>query len=663
MIALKTPIEELSGIAAKKKAQLKRLGITNVRELFWHLPIRWEDFSNVQNIANLEAGKSAVVRARLVSIEGKRGWKSRKHITQGILGDDTGEMKAVWFNQPYLTKVLIPGKTYYLSGKVVDYYGLTLSNPSYERYHEEKIAIHFSGLTSIYPGTESLSQKELRYLIKKAFEKVPALTEHLPKKFVDEEYMLPLPEAVYNIHFPKNKEILDRAIYRLKFEELWNIAFRAKKIREELSRAKSYVIPKQEEGEDQFIKSLPFTLTGEQRAALSEIEDDIAKDHPMNRLLNGEVGSGKTVVALAAMFNVCLRGFQSALMAPTEVLCRQHFETFRKFLSPFDINIAILTRSYQRTAIRGSERESTAHIIKRMLARGDISIIIGTHTLIQKTVVFKKLALAVVDEQHRFGVRQRAELVKAHEGDALPHFLSLTATPIPRTYAQFLYGSLDISILEELPPGRKKIITKIIPERERSAEQDFIAKELSKGRQLYVICPLIEESDALGFNAVTTEAEKLKKIFSNHTIDVLHGRLSGIEKERVLKSFSAGETHILVSTSVVEVGIDVPNATLMIIESPERFGLASLHQFRGRIGRGEHESFFFLMVKDDAMENRRLKALERIESGFKLAEIDLKTRGPGELYGIRQSGFLELKIASLSDIKLMRLVKQVLVGS
>lgn len=657
MLSLATPVSDLSSIAAKNKSQLKRLGITNIRELLWHLPIRWEDFSHIVNIADVSPESRVVVVAKIHSVAARRGWRSKKHLTEAIIEDGTGKMKAVWFNQPYLTKVLASGKTFYLAGKVVDYYGLTLSNPIFERFDAKTKSLHFVGLTPIYPATEKLTQKQLRFLVKTALDKKPAVIEHLPKEYTAKECLMSLPEAVENIHFPEDNKKLKQAIYRLKFEELWQIYYKSRAVREKLAELPAYPIATEKSVIKEFLKTLPYTLTAEQRRALFEILKDIREPHPMNRLLEGEVGSGKTVVAAAAIFEAVRSGYQAAFMAPTEILARQHFATFKSLFLSFDITTGLLTRNYHEVVKRGSIESPTSATLKKGITLGDIDVIIGTHALIQKSVVFKKLALSIVDEQHRFGVRQRAELTRRNKEMPMPHFLSLTATPIPRTYAQLLYGGLDISILEEMPPGRKKIVTRIVGRKEAVEIYEFIRRGIGKGRQLYVICPLIMESDMLGFQAVTTEEQKLKKIFTKEKVGILHGRMSGSAKEKAMEDFSKGRTDILISTAVVEVGIDVPNASLMMIESPERFGLSQLHQFRGRIGRGEHQSYCFLMIGTEETVNKRLQALEKTESGFKLSEIDLKTRGPGEFYGIKQSGFLNLKIASLADVEILQKIR------
>lgn len=500
----------------------------------------------------------------------------------------------------------------------------------------------------------------MRFFIKTALNKNPAIHDELSLDYLKTEGMIGLPEAVRNIHFPKSKNILIRARYRLKFEELYQIKKRGLEVKKALARKQAYSIKTDSKILAKFYKNLPYELTSEQARAAEELNIDLQKTHPMNRILIGDVGSGKTVVAMIGILSVVLEGWQAAIMAPTEILAYQHFNTFIEFFKDFDVKVMLFTRNYKEIFYKGKRRISTDKEIKKEIEEGGDQVIIGTHKLIQPSVKFAKLALVVVDEQHRFGVNQRLLLTRQGKDDVMPHFFSLTATPIPRTYAQLLYCGLDVSLLEHIPPGRKQIITNIINQNDVQKTYNFIKEEIKKGRQMFVICPLIMESDMLGVEAVITEEAKLQKVFQNFNIEVLHGRLSGSAKENVMADFAKGSIDILISTAVVEVGIDVPNASLMMIESPERFGLSQLHQFRGRIGRGKHQSHCFLIVGVENIKNKRLLSLAKIDNGFKLSEIDLKTRGPGEIYGLRQSGFLNLKIATLSDVKIMKKVQELL---
>ena len=657
MLALSTPVTEVASLAKKYAKSLERLGIITVRDLLWHAPVRYEDFSNITPMDSIQKGDEAVVVARIVSIAARRGWRSKKNITEAIIEDDTAQMKAVWFNQPYLTKVLTQGATFYLSGKVIDFYGLTLSNPTHERYDEEARALHFGKLTPIYPSTKQLTQKLLRFFVVAALKKNPNIIEHLDKDYLAKEEMLSLPRAVREVHFPQSNELQEKAVYRLKFEELFQVQQKSKELKKRLERFVSPTLSQSTEALHEWFRSLPFTLTHEQQKVYAEIAEDMEKPYPMIRLLQGEVGSGKTVVAAAALYQAVSAGTQGAVLAPTEVLALQHFETFKKLFSEFDVTIALLTRSSKLVAKHGNAALSTNASIKKGMRGETLDIVIGTHALLQKEVSFAKLGLIVIDEQQRFGVKQRLELVKKNKNKELPHMLALTATPIPRTYTHFLYGALDVSVLSELPSGRKKIKTSLVKRSSITPVYTHVKKELLKGRQAYVICPIISESDFLGVEAVTTEEEKLKKAFPKNTIALLHGRMTGAAKEKAMRGFLERKIDILISTAVVEVGIDVPNATIMFIESPERFGLAQLHQFRGRVGRGTHQSYCYIVADDEiAVQNKRLQLFTTINNGFELAEIDLGFRGPGEVYGFRQSGFSQFKIASLKDIDIMKKV-------
>ena len=458
---------------------------------------------------------------------------------------------------------------------------------------------------------------------------------------------MPLSEAVYHVHFAKSEKYLNKARERLAFDELFFIQFEA--LRRKAEWQKSYEDDRLKVAggvSDEFMAILPFELTSAQIRVIGEIHHDLAQDFPMTRLVQGDVGAGKTVVAASAIHTILKAGFQAALMAPTEILARQHYKGLMKLLSPFQFNIQLLVGS-----MSGGERND----VLRQMATGTCDLVIGTHALIQEGVVFSNLGLAVVDEQHRFGVKQR-EMFKAH---GRPHILSLSATPIPRTMALTIYGDQDLSVLDELPPGRQEIITRLVPEKKRRDAEFWVNDQVMKGRQVFVICPLVEESEAIQVKSATEEYERLLyEVFPDHTIALLHGRMKGDDKDTVMKAFSDGKIDILVSTSVVEVGIDVPNASIMIIEGAERFGLAQLHQFRGRVGRGEHQSYCFLFTDSTSCDAlQRLKFMVQYNSGFDLAELDLKMRGPGEVYGLKQSGIPDLRMANFGDAELLGRVR------
>ncbi|MBU0707708.1 ATP-dependent DNA helicase RecG [Patescibacteria group bacterium] len=650
-IQFDTPVEELFSVGQAVAQHLKKLDIKTAQDLLYHFPLRYEDFSNVQTIDQLVPERSSTVRGKINAIQNRRSWRSHISITEAIIADPTGSVKIIWFNQPYLTKSFAQGDQIIVAGKLdMDKYGLHFTNPSYEKVKYKQI--HTSGLVPVYPATQRLTQRQLRYLIQLSMSLARQTTDYLSFAMKKQLQLVDLPFALQQIHFPKNESLLKKAQERLKFDELLPIQLYTMQNRQIMQKTPAPAIEFNESETKKFVASLSFILTDAQRRSAWEILKDMNHQHPMNRLLEGDVGSGKTVVVGLAVLNAVNRGFQSVVMAPTEILAQQHYDTFIKLFLKHKIKIGLLTRNTKR--ISGSNKSTTKDNILINTLTGNINLLVGTHTLIQESLRFKNLGLAVVDEQHRFGVDQRKKLTEHSSPDnnkVAPHFLSLTATPIPRTLALGFYGDLDISIIDELPQGRKQITTKIIPPPERKKTYEFIDSEIKKGRQAFVICPLIDPSDKLGVKSVTEEYERLNKIiFPDFKIGLLHGRLKGPAKERVMRSFLDNKFHVLVSTSVIEVGIDVPNATVMMIEGAERFGLAQLHQFRGRVGRGQHASYCFLLTNSEADTSRqRLQALVASQNGFELAEKDLEMRGPGEIYGLKQSGFPQFKIAKLTD--------------
>ncbi|MFZ5365239.1 MAG: ATP-dependent DNA helicase RecG [Patescibacteria group bacterium] len=652
-------IERLHRVGKTTVKQLEKLGLYTLQDLLFNFPFRYDDFTSVRSIADLAPNEMATIKVKIDLIANRRSPRQRKNITEAVVSDDTGQLNVVWFNQPFLAKILPVGSEVYLAGKVQDNYHLQMVSPFYEKVSG------YSTLTSrlqpVYTLTGRLTQKQFRYWVKQALPLAKELKEFLPAELINrpspglrptrKNNFLGISEAIENIHFPKSKELLEKSRNRLKFDELFLIQLKIQQYREQLAKAESPKVKFLEKATKDFVSKLPFTLTDDQKKAAWEILLDLDKEKPMNRLLEGDVGSGKTIVVGLAILNTALNGFQSALMAPTEILAQQHFESLSKFLSP-KVKVALLTRADKR--IYGQEKASKKEILDGLLS-GEIDLVIGTHALITEEVKIKDLALVVVDEQHRFGVEQRKKLVETGV-NLVPHFLSLTATPIPRSLVLTLYGDLDLSIIKEKPKGRKPIITKMVTENQRPQAYKFIKEKVSEGQQVFVICPLIEESDKLGVKSVTQEYEKLTKhIFPDLKIAMLHGKMKSREKDEIMQEFKNKKFDILVSTSVIEVGVDVPNATIMAIEGANRFGLAQLHQFRGRVGRGEAQSYCFLFGENlNDIAFKRLKALEKYNDGFKLAEMDLELRGPGEVYGTRQSGLPDLKIASLTDIELIK---------
>ncbi len=653
---LSTRIADLPRVGPVLTKRLQKLGLETVADLLWHYPFRYQDFSVISDIVALHQHSEATITGQITLIANKRAFRRRMYVTEAIITDDTGSIKAVWFNQPFITKLLKQGDTAYFSGKVeMTKYGLQLVSPTYEKVKKEQS--HTARIVPVYSLTEKLTEKQIRYLIRLVLPLAKDMPDWLPEDIRTEYKLIPLGHALREIHYPTNKQTLVQARTRLKFNELLLVQLTAESMRQHIRQRPAPAIPFDEQQTREFVASLPFTLTDDQRTAAWTILKDIAEPHPMNRLLQGDVGSGKTVVATIAMLNAISRGYQAALMAPTEILALQHYQTITQMLRR-DERIALITRSQKLL----NDTPVSSKVITEAIERHDVDIIIGTHSLIQSSVTFSSIGLVVIDEQHRFGVDQRKQLkYQARDTTQVPHLLSMTATPIPRSLALTVYGDLDVSTIAELPKGRKKIITKIVPPEKREAAYGFLRKEIQSGRQVFVICPLIDESDKLGVKAATAEYEQLQRhIFPDLHVGLLHGKLKAADKETAMRDFQEKKTDILVATAVVEVGIDIPNASVMMIEGAERFGLAQLHQFRGRVGRAEHQSYCLVFTDSDSDKTlERLIALVEAKNGFELAEKDLEFRGPGDLYGIRQSGFPELKIATLADTQIIQHTRSV----
>ncbi len=681
MFALNTDITKISRVGAATAKRLKKLGVETAENLLFYFPFRYDDFSKTVLIKDLQAGSSANIVGQIELIQNKRSFKRRMYVTEALVSDQDETIKVIWFNQPFIVRNLRAGDYVSLAGKVEDDYGaLAMMSPVYEKIYgtdlhkfnadlyrytdDKKIGIHTQGLVPNYHLTAHITHKQVRFLIKQIIGLADKVIDWLPIETKRNLKLLNLGEAIKKIHFPKSWDDVNNAKRRLAFNELFLVQLQSQLIRRDALQCVSTPVKFFEAETKKFVDSLPFKLTNAQRKAAWEILRDLGKDKPMARLLEGDVGSGKTVVAVIAMLNVVLNDKQAVLMVPTEILARQHFESLRKMFNDFKIRIGLMTSSEKKMnyelGIMNNELESKKnknHNSLFIIHNSDI--IIGTHALIQEDVEFKNLALAIIDEQHRFGVEQRARLATRQFAYS-PHLLSTTATPIPRSLALALYGDLDISIINEMPDGRKKIFTKVVPEASREKAYNFISEEIKRGRQVFVICPLIDLSDKLGIKSVKEEFKKLdEKVFPEIKMAMLHGRLKSKEKEEIMKDFLEGKTKILVSTSVVEVGVDVPNASIIMIEGADRFGLAQLHQFRGRVGRSEHQSYCFLFTESDSDKTlKRLNALVDYDDGFALARMDLKFRGPGEVYGTMQKGFPELKIASLFDYELMKMAKE-----
>lgn len=647
---LETPISELTRVGKTTAVRLKSLGINNIEDLIFFFPFRYEDYSQIKSIEDLEPDEAVSIRGKIQLIANRRSFKTRKNITEALVGDDTGSLKVVWFNQPYLSKTLKVGDEVFLSGKVDDS-RVQMVSPDYEKISSSKNTVHTARLVPIYHLTSGITQKQIRFLLSQVKSGFNQLDEYIPSDILHKYGYPSLGQALNDIHFPNDIKGAERAKNRLKFDELFLVQLAIQLSRADLNNNSALKVAFIEKATKDFVDSLPFELTVDQKKCSWEIIQDLGKDKIMNRLLEGDVGSGKTVVVALAILNVILNGYKVVMMAPTEILAVQHYHTFGKMFTKRKFNIALLTGS--KKEING-EKISKSKLLAQ-LESGEVDLVIGTHAVIQDNVKIKDLALVIVDEQHRFGVNQRKNLVLRDKKQLVPHFLSMTATPIPRSLVLALYGDLDLSLIKQMPPGRKQIITKVVNELDRYKAYDFIQKQIVEGRQVFVICPLIDPSDKLGVKSVKQEFEKLDKdVFPDLNIGLMYGRLKSKEKEEVMDDFLEKKYDILVSTSVIEVGIDVPNASIMMIEGADRFGLAQLHQFRGRVGRGQHQSYCFLFSDNNSPQTQtRLKYLESSSDGFSLAEKDLKLRGPGEVYGVKQSGLPDLKVASLTDVDII----------
>ena len=643
----------LPGVGPAAAEQLERLGINQVIDLLWHLPVRHEDFSQLRTIDQLHPGEQVTIVANLWDLKDRK-LSVKRQMLQGILADGTGTLHATWWNK-FVRNQLTIGSTMRFSGKVGLYMGQkTLDNPVFEDLDDDMVAT--GRLSPVYSLTEGLSNKRIRNIIRDVVEGYAHFVpDPLPKALRDEYQLVDLPTALQQIHFPDSHEQLAAARKRLAFEEFFYVQLGVQQRRHELQQSQGLALPSDPALLAQFTAALPFALTGAQARVLDEIAHDLQRTVPMTRLVQGDVGSGKTAVAAGAMWIAALNGAQSALLAPTQILAEQHYRGIGNLLRQLTrpdgtpLVVELLTGR-----VTGAERER----VLEGLRAGSIDVVVGTTALIQEQVEFSNLGFAVVDEQHRFGVEQRGAL--RSKAALQPHLLVMSATPIPRSLALTIYGDLDVSVIDEMPPGRIPVKTKLFRPTERERLYSFLRRETKEGRQAFIIYPLVEESDKLDVGAAVEEHARLgQEVFPDLRLALLHGRMSGAEKDETMRAFAAGEFHALVSTSVVEVGIDVPNASLIIIQDAERFGLAQLHQFRGRVGRGQHASYCALVSKAEGPDaEERLRALEATNNGFELAEKDLELRGAGDFLGTRQSGLPELRIAHLSDIATLSLARE-----
>ncbi|HXK35222.1 MAG TPA: ATP-dependent DNA helicase RecG [Candidatus Paceibacterota bacterium] len=680
---LNTPLEKILRLGEEQKRALERLDLKTVRDLLFYFPTRYIDIKSIIPIKELKPGSLSTIAGKVTKVGLRKSFRSRIPLGEAEIEDLTGKIKVIWFNQPYIAKIIKIGEFLKLAGTVTEgKQGIYLSNPEFEKapalpidthdslFEDEEAAWHLP----VYPETRGLSSRFIYHAVKKI---LPGLkiADYIPTGIL-KKYNLPiLQTAIYWIHLPKSGDHAVAARKRFAFEEIFLIQLRRRLDRLVYRKNKSFIIKAKKDEIENFIKRFPFLPTAAQEKVTAEILADLGKEEPMTRLLEGDVGSGKTAVAATIAHAVIktppaenkFSHLQVAYMAPTEILAIQHFENFIQYFRHLNINVGLITGTtckkfpskvnpHQATDVSRSQ-------LLKWVGSGDIPILLGTHTLIQKSVKFKNLGLVIIDEQHRFGTHQRMALVRK-DGFA-PHLLSMTATPIPRTLALTIYGDLDLSLLDELPQGRKRIQTEIIPPEKRDGAYEKIAREIEAGRQVYVICPRIDEPDEtkrkkLDVKSVKAEAKRLKKnIFPNERIEILHSKINKKEKERVMKEFAAGDITILVATSVIEVGINVPNATVMIIEGAERFGLAQLHQLRGRVGRSEDQAYCFIFAETKSEKTmKRLNALREAKSGFELSELDLALRGPGELAGVSQWGISDIGMEAIKNIKMVEAARR-----
>ncbi|MBI2590686.1 MAG: ATP-dependent DNA helicase RecG [Candidatus Blackburnbacteria bacterium] len=664
---INAPISAVPLVGPHFAKRLQKLNIKTVKDLLYHFPHRYQDYALVSQISRVQPGETVTIQGQIISIKNVYT-KQGKKIQNAVVSDGEESMEVTWFNQPFLVRTLPAGTNVSLSGKA-DWFGRkkVLVSPEYEKLANRLQTtdygntIHTGRLVPIYPETSGISSKWLRSRMAAVLPyAIPKTEEFLPEEIKKQNNLIDLKSALKKVHFPENMDAANTARKRLAFDELFETHLLSLYRKSQWKKQKlSHKLCVDHERVLRFIHNLPFELTGSQKQAVREILKDLGKEEPMNRLLEGDVGSGKTVVAALACFVAYTNGFQSAIMAPTQILAQQHFNTLNTLLGPFGITIELLTATNDRK----QKTENPPSPRLRWAGKNSADIRVGTHTLIQNKVSFDRLAFVVIDEQHRFGVAQRALLAEKGQEKA-PHILTMTATPIPRTIALTLYGDLDLSTLDEMPKGRVQIKTWVVPPQKREAAYKWIRERVKEtDEQAFIVCPLIEESEKETMKSVKAATAEFKRlasvVFPDLRLGLLHGRMRAQEKNEVMEKFKSGGLDILIATPVVEVGIDMPNATVMLVEAAERFGLAQLHQLRGRVGRGSKQSYCLLFTSSQSgYVATRLKALERTLSGAQLAELDLKMRGPGEIYGTMQHGFPELKIASFSDFDLIKRTRE-----
>ncbi len=648
-----TPISSIKGIGAKRQAALEKMGIHTVNDLLFTYPRRHDDYSQLKPIGNLWYGDDVTIIGYVDNVSSRSVRSGKMKIVEALVSDKSGAIRATWFNQPWMEAQLKKTKQVVLSGLVEQYLGkLVMNSPEWEPLSKKQL--HTNRIVPVYPLTKDITQKWLRQTIHEVVEGyAPYLPDPLPEEILTENKLPSLSEAVQEIHFPDSDTSLQEARRRLAFDELFMLQMGVLKQKQQWESREGAVFNPPDEWVRIQLDNLPFQLTAAQGNALQQIREDLRSGKPMNRLLQGDVGSGKTVLAALAAAIVIQGDAQAALLAPTSILAEQHYQNLINLLTGFDGGL----EEGQISLLIGATPENEKETIRKELAEGRIKLVIGTHALLQDPIQFKRLQLAIVDEQHRFGVEQRGSL--RQKGDN-PHLLVMTATPIPRSLALTIYGDLELSVIDELPPGRLPVETHILYPSELERAYGLVRRQVDLGNQAFIIYPLIEESDKIEGKAAVEEFTRLQdQIFSNYRLGLLHGQMSAAEKDQVMTQFRNKEIQILISTTVVEVGMDIPNATVMLVEGAHRFGLAQLHQLRGRVGRGDEKSYCILIPGSaEEVENQRLQAMVETNDGFILAEKDLSIRGPGQFLGTRQSGYTGLKLASITDLKMIEKARQ-----
>jgi ATP-dependent DNA helicase RecG len=638
------PVEKIKGIGPETAKKLAKLGVISVNDLLLFWPRRYDDYSAVLPINDIEPG-AVTVKAKIESIHSRRVRRGM-HITEAVIRDESSAIRVVWFNQPYRQKYFKANQEYYFSGLYdFSFNRYVLQNPTVEEAKE--FTTNTARIVPVYSQTKGLDSRVIRKALSEITGMFQELPETLPEWLVQEHSFMSFAEAAYQLHWPENQEKLANAKERIGFEEVFAYVLAGQLNKKQIEGEVALPILFDQEFAKKFTAALSFELTPEQKNAAWEVLQDSNGERPMNRLLEGDVGAGKTVVAAMAAYMAAQQGIQTAIMAPTELLARQHAATLAQLFEPLGITIGLLT-----SAVKGKAKTT----IRSQLENGTTNVVVGTHALLQENITFHRLGLIVIDEQHRFGVKQRQKLVD--KGEKIPHILSMTATPIPRSLALTVYGELDISIIARKPKNRQEIETHIWSPNSRPQLYQMIDDEIKAGRQVFVVCPLIDESEGSEAKSVNQEVVRLKQgYFKHRRIKTLHGKMKDEEKAVVMQEFASGEVDILVSTTVIEVGIDIPNASVMLIEGADQFGLAQLHQLRGRVGRGEHQGYCYLIPSTSQKPSKRLRAMETTQDGFKLAEMDLEIRGPGAIYGSKQHGSLDLKIANITDLNLIKSAK------